>query len=129
MPEQHSVAVLPFDNISADSEQEYLADGLAEEIITTLSKAPDLFVIARTSTQVYKGKPVSAKQIAEEQGVRYVVEGSMQRAGDQLRIRVQLVDALGGRQLWAERYDRNSPRASRCRTRSPRRSWLRSRCS
>jgi len=106
LPAEPSIAVLPFDNLSGDADQEYLADGLTEEIITTLSKVPDLFVIARTSTLIYKHKPATAKQVAEEQGVRYVLEGSMQRAGDQLRVSAQLVDAVGGRQLWAERYDR-----------------------
>jgi adenylate cyclase len=106
LPAQPSVAVLPFDNLSADPAQEYMADGLTEEIITTLSKVPDLFVIARTSTLTYKGEPVSPKRVAEEQGVRYVLQGSMQRAGDRLRVSAQLVDAVGGRQLWAERYVR-----------------------
>ena len=106
LPAQPSIAVLPFDNLSSDPSQEYLADGLTEEIITTLSKVPDLFVIARTSTLAYKGKPVAPKQVAEEQGVRYVLQGSMQRAGDRLRVSAQLVDAVGGQQLWAERYDR-----------------------
>ena len=76
------------------------------QLFPTLSKVPDLFVIARTSTLTYKGKPVSPKQVAEEQGVRYVLQGSLQRAGDRLRVSAQLVDAVGGRQLWAERYDR-----------------------
>jgi adenylate cyclase len=106
LPEKPSIAVLPFDNLSGDIDQEYLADGLTEEIITTLSKVPDLFVISRNSTSTYKGKPVSVKQVAEEQGVRYVLEGSMQRSGDRVRVNAQLIDALEGHHLWAERYDR-----------------------
>jgi adenylate cyclase len=106
LPEKPSIAVLPFDNLSGDPGQEHLADGLTEEIITTLSKVPDLFVISRNSTSTYKGKPVSVKQVAEEQGVRYVLEGSMQRSGDRVRVNAQLIDALEGHHLWAERYDR-----------------------
>jgi len=106
LPERPSIAVLPFDNLSGDPDQEFLADGLSEEIITTLSKVPELFVIARNSTFTYKGKPVSVKQVAEEQGVRYVLEGSVQRSGDRIRINAQLIDALEGHHLWAERYDR-----------------------
>jgi TolB-like protein/Flp pilus assembly protein TadD len=106
LPAQPSIAVLPFDNLSDDPEQEYLADGLTEEIITTLSKTPELFVIARNSTFTYKGKAVPVKQVAEEQGVRYVLEGSVQRSGDRIRINAQLIDALKGNHVWAERYDR-----------------------
>ena len=106
LPEKPSVAVLPFDNLSGEADQEYLADGLTEEIITVLSKVPNLFVIARHSTFTYKGKAVSVKQVAEEQGVRYVLEGSVQRLGDRIRINAQLTDALKGHHLWAERYDR-----------------------
>jgi TolB-like protein/Tfp pilus assembly protein PilF len=106
LPEKPSIAVLPFDNLSGDAEQDYLADGLSEEIITILSKVPNLFVIARNSTFTYKGKAVSVKQVAEEQGVRYVLEGSVQRSGDRVRINAQLIDALQGYHLWAERYDR-----------------------
>lgn len=106
LPSEPSIAVLPFDNLSGDPEQEFLADGLTEEIITTLSNTPELFVIARNSTDTYKGKAVSVKQVAEEQGVRYVLEGSVQRAGDRVRVNAQLIDALKGDHLWAERYDR-----------------------
>jgi len=106
LPEKPSIAVLPFDNLSGDAKQDFLADGLSEEIITTLSKIPKLFVIARNSTFTYKGKAVSVKQVAEEQGVRYVLEGSLQRSGDRIRINAQLIDALEGHHLWAERYDR-----------------------
>jgi len=108
LPEKPSIAVLPFDNLSGDPDREFLADGLTEEIITTLSKVPHLFVIARNSTFTYKGKPVSVKQVAEEQGVRYVLEGSVQTAGDRIRINAQLIDALQGHHIWAERYDRQS---------------------
>jgi adenylate cyclase len=105
LPDKPSIAVLPFANMSDDPKQEYLADGLAEEIITALSKSPKLFVIARHSTFVYKGKPVSIKQVAEDLGVQYVLEGSFRKMGDKLRITAQLVDALSGHHLWAERYD------------------------
>jgi TolB-like protein/class 3 adenylate cyclase/Tfp pilus assembly protein PilF len=105
LPDKPSVAVLPFDNMSADPEQEYFSDGITEEIITALSKVPDIFVIARNSTFVYKGKPVKIKQVSEELGVRYVIEGSVRKAGDKLRITAQLIDAIKGYHLWAERYD------------------------
>jgi len=106
LPENPSIAVLPFDNLSGDAEQEYVSDGLTENIITALSQVPDMFVIARNSTFVYKGTPVKVQRVAEELGVRYVVEGSFQREGDQIRVHVQLIDALRGRHLWAERFDR-----------------------
>ena len=101
-----SVAVLPFQNMSTDPEQEYFADGLAEDIITSLSKVPKLFVIARNSTFTYKGKAVDVRKIARELGVRYVLEGSVRRSGDRLRITAQLIDATSGNHMWAERYDR-----------------------
>ena len=107
LPEKPSIAVLPFVNISGDPEQEYFSDGLTEEIITALSKLPKLFVIARNSVFTYKGKPVKVNQVAEELGVRYVLEGSIRKAGDDIRITAQLVDAISGHHLWAERYDRN----------------------
>ncbi len=107
MPDKPSIAVLPFNNMSGDPEQEYFSDGLTEEIITALSKIPKLFVIARNSTFTYKGKPVKVKQVSEELGVRYVLEGSVRKAGDEVRITAQLIDALSGNHLWAERYDRN----------------------
>jgi adenylate cyclase len=106
LPEKPSIAVLPFDNLSGDADQEYLADGLTEDIITVLAKIPNLFVIARNSTFIYKGKAVSVKQVAEEQGVHYVLEGSIQRSGDRIRINAQLIDAMKGHHVWAERYDR-----------------------
>jgi adenylate cyclase len=106
LPEKPSIAVLPFTNMSGDPEQEYFSDGLTEEIITALSKIPKLFVIARHSTFVYKGKPVKVSQVAEELGVRYVLEGSVRKSEGRVRITAQLIDALKGHHLWAERYDR-----------------------
>jgi adenylate cyclase len=105
LPDKPSIAVLPFDNLSGDPEQEYLCDGITEDIITTLSKHPNLFVIARSSTFTYKGKPVKVQQVAEDLGVRYVLEGSIQRAGERLRITAQLIDGLKGHHVWSERYD------------------------
>ena len=107
LPDDPSIAVLPFANMSGDPKQEFLCDGMTEAIITALSKVPRLFVIARTSTDTYKGKPVKVKQVSEELGVRYVLEGGVQRSGDRLRITAQLIDALTGNHLWAERYDRD----------------------
>jgi adenylate cyclase len=107
LPDKPSIAVLPFDNLSGDPEQEYFSDGLTEEIITSLSKVPKLFVIARNSTFSYKGKPVKVQQVAEELGVRYVLEGSVRKAEERVRITAQLIDALSGHHLWAERYDRD----------------------
>jgi len=99
--------VLPFENMSGDPEQEYFSDGITEEIITALSKTPKLFVIARNSTFTYKGKPVKVQQVSRELGVKYVLEGSVRKAGDKVRITAQLVDAKTGHHLWAERYDRD----------------------
>jgi adenylate cyclase len=106
LPERPSIAVLPFDNLSNDPQQEYFSDGLTEEIITALSKVPKIFVIARDSVFTYKGKPVEVKQVAEELGIQYVLEGSIRKSEDKIRISAQLIDALSGRHLWAERYDR-----------------------
>jgi len=105
LPEEPSIAVLPFTNMSDDPEQEYFSDGITEEIITALAKIPQLFVIARNSTFIYKGRPVKVQQVSEELGVRYVLEGGVRRAGDRVRITAQLIDAITGRHLWAERYD------------------------
>ena len=105
LPDKPSIAVLPFENLSGDPKQEYLSDGISEAIISTLSKVPRLFVIARNSSFAYKGKSVKVQQVAEEFGVRYVLEGSVQRSGEKLRVTVQLVDALKGHHLWSERYD------------------------
>ncbi|MGB6378203.1 MAG: tetratricopeptide repeat protein [Syntrophobacteria bacterium] len=107
LPGKPSIAVLPFNNLSGDPEQEYFSDGLTDEIITILSKVPKLFVIARNSTFTYKGKPVKVQQVSKELGVRYVLEGSVRKGGDRIRITVQLIDALSGKHLWAEQYDRN----------------------
>jgi len=106
LPDVPSIAVLPFVNMSDDPKQEYLADGLAEEIINGLSKCPHIFVIARNSTFTYKGKPVKVQQVAEELGVRNVLEGSLRKTGDKVRITVQLIDALTGQHHFSERYDR-----------------------
>jgi adenylate cyclase len=106
LPEKPSIAVLPFDNLSGDPKQTYLTDGLTENIISGLSKIPEMFVIARNSTFTYKDKPVKVQQVAEELGVRYVLEGSMQISADQLRVTAQLIDALKGHHVWSEKYDR-----------------------
>jgi TolB-like protein/Tfp pilus assembly protein PilF len=107
LPDKPSIAVLPFTNMSNDPKQEYFGDGLTEEIITALGKVPNLFVIARNSTFGYKGKPVKVQQVSEELGIRYVLEGSVRKEGNNIRIAAQLIDALTGKHLWAERYDRN----------------------
>jgi len=107
LPDKPSIAVLPFNNLSGDPEQEYFSDGLTEEIIAALSSVPKIFVIARNSTFTYKGKPVKVQQVSEELGVRYVLEGSIRKGGDKIRITAQLVDAINGHHLWAEKYDRN----------------------
>jgi adenylate cyclase len=106
LPDKPSIAVLPFDNLSGDPEQEYFSDGITEQIITGLSKIPQLFVVARNSSFIYKGKAVKVGQVAEDLGVRYVLEGSVQRSGDRIRITAQLIDAIKGHHLWAESYDR-----------------------
>jgi len=106
LPERPSIAVLAFDNMSGDHEQDYLGDALTDQIITTLSKSQRLFVIARNSTFSYKGKAVKVQQVAEELGVRYVLEGSVQKSGVKIRINTQLIDAITGHHIWAEKYDR-----------------------
>ena len=105
LPDKPSIAVLPFTNRSDDPNQEYFVDGMTEDLITDLSKVSGLFVIARNSVFAYKGKTVPVRQVAEELGVRYLLEGNVRRVGDQVRINTQLVDATTGGQLWAERYD------------------------
>jgi adenylate cyclase len=107
LPDKPSIAVLPFDNLSGDPNQEYLSDGLTDEIIATLSRVPNLFVIARNSTFTYKGKPVKVQQVSEDLGVRYVLEGSVKKSENRIRITAQLIDALNGHHLWAKQYDRN----------------------
>jgi adenylate cyclase len=106
LPDRPSIAVLPFSNLSGDPEQDYFSDGLTVDIITALSKIPHLFVTARHSMFTYKGKPVNVKHVAEEMGVRYVLEGSVRTAEERVRVNAQLIDALRGDHLWAERYDR-----------------------
>ena len=105
--EQKSIAVLPFENMSGDPEQEYFADGIAEDLITALSKVSELFVIARNSTFTYKGQAVKVEQVSDELGVKFVLEGSVRKAGNRVRITAQLIDGGTGGHLWAERYDRD----------------------
>jgi adenylate cyclase len=107
LPDKPSIAVLPFDNMSEDPKQEYFSDGITEEIITALSKTSKLFVIARTSSFRYKGKEVDIRTVGRELGVRYVLEGSVRKAGDTVRITAQLIDATTGNHVWAQRYDRD----------------------
>ncbi len=107
LPDRPAIAVLPFDNMSGDQEQDYFSDGISEDIITALSKLRWFFVIARNSSFTYKGKAVHMKQVAAELGVRYVVEGSVRRSGDRVRITAQLNDTATGSHIWAERYDRD----------------------
>jgi len=106
LPDKPAIAVLPFVNMSGDSEQEFFADGITEDILTELSRFRELFVISRNSAFVYKGKPINAQKVAKELGVQYVVEGSVRKMGNRVRITVQLIDAETDRHLWAERYDR-----------------------
>ena len=105
LPDKPSIAVLPFQNMSGDPEQEYFADGMVEEIITTLSRIRWLFVIARNSSFTYKGQAVDVKQVGRELGVRYVLEGSVRKAGQRVRITGQLIDAVTGTHIWADRFD------------------------
>jgi adenylate cyclase len=105
LPDKPSIAVLPFANMSGDSEQEYFADGMVEEIITALSRIRWLFVIARNSSFTYKGQAVDVKHVGRELGVRYVLEGSVRKAGSRVRITAQLIDGQSGAHLWAERFD------------------------
>jgi adenylate cyclase len=107
LPDKPSIAVLPFTNMSDDPKQDFFSDGITDSIITALCKVPRLFVIGRNSTFTYKGKPVKFKQVSEEFGVRYVLEGSVQRSADRIRINVQMIDALTGHHIWAEKYDRD----------------------
>jgi TolB-like protein len=106
LPDKPSIAVLPFDNLSADPEQIYFADGITEDLITDLSKVSGLFVVARASTFVYRERPATVKQVAEELGVSHVLEGSVRRSGARVRVTAQLIDATTGTHVWAERYDR-----------------------
>ena len=106
LPDKPSIAVLPFTNMSGDPEQEFFADGIAEGIITALSRYPSLFVIARNSCFTYKGRAVDVKQVGRELGVRYVLEGGLRKSGQRIRITAQLVEAETGKHVWAARYDR-----------------------
>ena len=106
LPDKPSIAVPPFVNMSGDPEQEYFSDGISEEIITSLSKVPQLFIIARNSTFTYKNKPVKIQKVAEDLGVRYILEGSVRKSGQRVRVTAQLIDAITGDHLWADRYDR-----------------------
>ena len=108
LPDRPSIAVLPFENFSEDNSKGYFADGVTDDIITDLSKMSGLFVVARNSTFAYKDKPVKNHQVAEDLGVRYVLEGSVRKSGDQLRITAQLVRASDGFHLWSETYDRRT---------------------
>jgi len=105
LPDKPSIAVLPFDNLSGDPEQDHFADGMTDDLITDLSKLSGLFVIARNSTFAYKGQAVEVRQVAEDLGVRYIVEGSVRRAGNTVRVNTQLIDATTGGHVWAERFD------------------------
>src|SRR5205823_7147584 len=105
LPDKPSIAVLPFTNLSSDPEQEYFADGMVDDIITALSHFKALFVIARNSSFTYKGRAVDVKQIGRELGVRYVLEGSVRKSANRVRITGQLIDSLSGAHLWADRFD------------------------
>ncbi|CAB1084313.1 hypothetical protein JY97_11850 [Alkalispirochaeta odontotermitis] len=107
LPDRPSIAVLPFDNMSGDPGQEYFSDGLSEQIITGISRIRELFVVARNSTFTYKGKAINVQQVGKELGVRYVLEGSVQKSSERVRITAQLIDAITGHHLWAETYDRD----------------------
>jgi adenylate cyclase len=123
LPDKPSIAVLAFQNMSGDAEQEYFADGIAEDIITALSKSRWIFVIARNSSFTYKGRAVDIKQIGRELGVRYVLEGSVRKSGNRVRITAQLIEAPTGVHLWAERYDRDLTDILRSKTKLQK-AWL-----
>jgi adenylate cyclase len=107
LPDKPSIAVLAFTNMSGDPEQEYFSDGISEDIITDLSKLSELYVIARNSTFTYKGKPIDVRQVGRELGVRYVLEGSVRKAGNRVRVTGQLIDTANGAHIWADRFDRD----------------------
>jgi len=107
LPDKPSVAVVPFANMSSDPEQEFFSDGIAEDIITALSRYPSLFVVARNSSFTYKRRAVDVKQVGRELGVRYILEGGLRKAGNRIRVTAQLVEAETGRHVWAEHYDRD----------------------
>ncbi len=107
LPDRPSIAVLPFENLSADADQEFLSDGLTENITLALSRVPELFVIPRATTRIYKQNPATVAQVSEQLGIRYVLDGSVQRSADKVRITTQLIDALSGDHMWTELYDRD----------------------
>ncbi|RVD33986.1 adenylate/guanylate cyclase domain-containing protein, partial [Mesorhizobium sp. M8A.F.Ca.ET.023.02.2.1] len=107
VPPKLSIAVLPFANMSGDAEQDYFADGISEDIITALSKLSQLFVIARNSSFTFKGQNVHVQEVGAKLGVRHVLEGSVRKSGNRVRITAQLIDAISGGHLWAERFDRD----------------------
>jgi TolB-like protein len=122
LPDRPSIAVLPFANLSADPEQEYFSDGVADDIITELSRDRALFVIARNSSFTYRGRSIDVKPVGRELGVRYVVEGSVRRASGRVRVTAQLIDATTGSHVWAERYDREVEHVFAVQARLPRQS-------
>ena len=105
LPDKSSIAVLPFENMSGDTDQEYFSGGITEDILTALSRSPWLFVIARNSSFVYRGAKVDIKQIRRELGIRFILEGSVRKAGNRVRITAQLIDGIKGSHVWAEKYD------------------------
>jgi TolB-like protein len=115
LPDKPSIAILPFANMSDDKDQEYLADGIVEDTLTALSQVSSLFVVARNSSFAFKGKNADVRDVGRQLGVRYVLEGSVRRAGDRLRVTAQLIDATDGAHLWAERYERQVQDISRSR--------------
>ena len=119
LPDTPSIAVLPFENMTGDPDQEYFAEGMVEEIITALSRVRWLFVIARNSSFTYQGRGVDVKRVGRELGVRYVLEGSVRKAGGRMRVTVQLIEAETGVHIWAERYDRSLDDIFACRMKSP----------
>jgi adenylate cyclase len=135
LPDAPSIVVLPFENMSGDPEQEYFSDGLTEDLTSARARFPELFVIARNSAFVYKGQQANVQDVGRELGVRYVLEGSVRKVGDRVRVTAQLIDATTGGHVWSERYDRDlatcgasamiatSPTSSRSNRRSPKRSW------
>jgi adenylate cyclase len=125
--EKPSIAVLPFNNMSGDPEQEYFSDGITEDIITDLSNVSGLFVVARNTAFTYKGKPVKVQQVAQELGVRFILEGSVRKAGSRVRVTGQLINGKDGGHVWAARFDRDLTLPSR--TKSPMPSWSSSRSS
>ena len=121
LPDKPSIAVLPFENMSSDPEQEFFADGIAEDVITALSRYPSLFVIARNSSFTYKGRAVDVKRVGLELGVRYVLEGSLRKSGNRIRVTAQLVETETGKHIWPSATTATSPTSLQCRTRSLRR--------